>query len=72
MSVQYNTIERTEFVKMCADWSLYCDIISRLTKLQVLKLMKYLVDERPNSRRLLVRAISRFNRLNALKKEDLI
>ncbi|MCP4488974.1 MAG: hypothetical protein GY820_16930 [Gammaproteobacteria bacterium] len=63
--------EHHMFVRICSDWEMFNGRISRFDKLKILKLMKYLVDERPKSKRLLDRTISRFNRLNALKKEDL-
>jgi len=65
-------LEHQEFVQICSDWGYFCSKISQFDKVKVLKLMKYLVDERPKSRRLLARTIGRFNRLNALKKEDLL
>lgn len=63
--------EHQEFVRICSDWELFNGSISMYDKLKVMKLMKYLIDERPKSKRLLDRTISRFNRLNALKKGDL-
>ena len=71
LSIEYTEDDRDEFVRMCSDWSLYCTWITRLTKFNLVKLIHYLVEERTKSNRLLSRAISRFNRLNALKKEDL-
>lgn len=70
MSVDYST-SRDKFVRMCSDWSLFNLTLSRLDKYTLLKLIHYLVEERPNSNRLLDRTISRFNRLNALKRKDL-
>ncbi len=63
--------DHKEFVRICGEWELFCGRISRYDKLRVMKLMKYLISERPKSKRLLERTISRFNRLNALRKEDL-
>jgi len=71
-----NSIEITEedhryFVSICSGWALYCDAISNMDRYRVIKLMKYLSTERPYSKRLLLRAISRFNRLNILRREAL-
>ncbi len=71
LSIKYDGDARDEFVRMCSDWSLYCTWITRLDKLSLIRLIHYLIEERTKSNRLLDRAISRFNRLNALKKEDL-
>ncbi len=71
LSIKYDEDDRNEFVRMCSDWSLYCTWITRLDKLNLIRLIHYLIKERTKSNRLLDRAISRFNRLNALKKEDL-
>lgn len=71
-----NTIEMSQkehdyFVRICSCWELYCSSISKFDKLMILKLLKYLVNERPKSSQLLGRGIGRFNRLNMLKQEDL-
>lgn len=71
LSIEYTKDDRDEFVRMCSDWSLYCTWITRLDKVNLVKLIHYLIEERTKSNRLLSRAISRFNRLNALKREDL-
>ncbi len=63
--------EHSHFVKTCSNWGHYCEAISNMDKVTIMKLIKYLKDERPSSKNLLTRAISRFNRLNALKKEAL-
>ena len=71
LQIKYTKDDRDEYVRMCSDWSLYCTWISRLSKFEVVKLIHYLIEERTKSNRLLERAVSKFNRLNALKKEDL-
>jgi len=64
--------EHEEFVYICSDWALFCLSLTKLNKLEVLKLLKYLVEERRHSNLLLKRSIGRFNRLNLLTKEALI
>lgn len=71
LSITVTEKERDYFVLICSDWLLYCDAISRFDKLKILKLLNYLIEERPKSKRLLDRCISRFNRLNALRREVL-
>lgn len=71
LSIKYTEDERDEYVRKCSDWSLYNTWVTRLSKIELMKLMHYLVEERTKSHKLLVRAVSRFNRINALKKEDL-
>lgn len=70
-NVELTEYDRRYFVGMCADWVRFCESISHMDRQRIIKLLKYLTEDRPYSNRLLVRAISRFNRLNALKKEDL-
>lgn len=70
-AIQVTEEERRFFISVCAEWGRFCEGLSHMTRVKILKLIKYLLDERPNGNRLLDRAISRFNRLNALKKEDL-
>lgn len=63
--------ERDYFVRICSRWELYCSSIAKFDKLTILKLLKYLFNERPKSLQLLDRGISRFNRLNMLRRKDL-
>ncbi len=72
LSIKYTKKERDGFVRMCSDWGLFTMKLSNLTKLELLKLLHYLVEERPTSNNILKRTIGRFNRVNALKKEDLV
>ena len=71
LSIPVTEKERDHFVLICSDWLLYCEAISRFDKLKIMKLLNYLIEERPKSKRLLNRCISRFNRLNALGKDVL-
>ena len=71
LSIPYSIEDRDIFVRMCSDWALYNTWITSLDKINLMRLMHYLIAERTKSNRLLGRAISRFNRVNALKKGDL-
>ena len=71
LSINVTAEERDHFILICSDWMLYCEAVSRFNKLKIMKLLNYLVEERPKSKRLLDRCISRFNRLNALGREVL-
>lgn len=70
-TVEISQEEQDYFVRICSCWELYCSSIARFDKLTILKLLKYLVNERPKSLQLLDRGISRFNRLNMLRRKDL-
>lgn len=71
LSASVSEDKRIEFIRVCSDWALFCESISRFDKVEILRIIHYLIEDRPKSKRLLERAIGRFNRLNALKKEDL-
>lgn len=71
MLVEITEKDRIHFVHICSNWSLYCTALSAANKYEVMKLLKYLITERVNSRSMLTRCIGRFNRLNALHKEVL-
>ena len=71
LSIEITPEKRNYLVTICSDWGRYCDAITRMDRMEVMQLLKYLTSERPYSKRLLQRAISRFNRLNALRKEAL-
>lgn len=64
--------EHEQLVYICSDWELFCKSLMKLDKLQTIKLLKYLIEERHSSQILLKRSIGRFNRLNRLTKEELI
>lgn len=68
LSVPITDDDQQYFIHICADWALYCAAIATFDKFKVIKLLKYLLKERPKSNRLLARCIGRFNRLNALRK----
>ena len=71
LSIEVTEKEQQHFIHICSDWGLYCTMISSFDKYKIMKLMKYLLEERPKSKRLLTRCIGRFNRLNAVRKEVL-
>jgi len=71
LSVELTDKDREHFIRTCCEWKDYCYALQGYDKLQVMKLIKYLITERISGRMLLSRAISRFNRLNALKGGDL-
>lgn len=64
--VEVTEEERQVFISDCSSWVHYCNAISSYNKMRILKLLKYLIDERPSANALLTRAVMRFNRLNAL------
>jgi hypothetical protein len=70
-TIEMSREERDYFIRICSCWELYCASIARFDKLTILKLLKYLINERPKSVQLLGRGIGRFNRLNMLRPEDL-
>jgi len=63
--------EIEQFVIACGHWDIYCSKLQSYDKLKVMKLLKYLITQRKSGNLLLSRAISRFNRLNALRGGDL-
>lgn len=71
LSIEITENDKQYFIRVCSNWALYCESLSGFEKHQILRLLKYLITERPLSKRLLARCIGRFNRLNALKKEIL-
>lgn len=71
LSIELTQEDRDLFIRHCCEWKDYCYALQKYDKLQVMKLIKYLITERISGRLLLSRAISRFNRLNALKGDDL-
>ena len=71
LNIEVTEEERKYFIHICSDWALFCDAVSCFNRGRVMQLLNYLLNERPKSKRLLARCISRFNRVNALKKEAL-
>ena len=52
-------------------WDRFSNTVGVMGKSDVLKILKYLLVNRPNSKTLIVRAVQRFNTLNKVKAEDL-
>lgn len=71
LSIELSAEEQQHFVRICSNWALYCESLANFDKLTVLKLLKYLLEERSKSKYLLIRCIGKFNRLNALQREML-
>jgi len=71
LSIKVTEEDQQYFIHICSDWALYCESLSRFNKYRIMQLLKYLLKERPKSKRLLLRCIGRFNRLNALRKDML-
>lgn len=71
MTVELTEQDKTHFIHICSNWERYCTALTASNKYEVIKLLKYLITERVNSRSMLERCIGRFNRLNALRKEVL-
>ena len=57
---------------VCKEWKYFSDTIGKMNKSDTLKVLKYIVDNRPTSHTLGKRAVQRFNTLNKVKWEDLI
>ena len=72
LSLKIAKQERENFIHICSDWSLFCSTIAVYNRAQIMKLLSYLVQERPKSIKLLDRSIGRFNRLNQLRKDMLL
>lgn len=71
LSVELSDKEQEYFSYICTNWVVYCKALTSFDKLKVIKLLKYLITERANSKQLLNRCVGRFNRLNALQTEVL-
>lgn len=63
--------DKNHFKYNCANWGLFCSMISVADKPKIMQLLKYLITERPQGNRMLARCIGRFNRLNALNTKEL-
>lgn len=71
LAVELSQEEQEYFIHICSNWALYCESLANFDKLKILKLLKYLIQNRPGGKHLLVRCIGKFNRLNALRKDIL-
>lgn len=71
LSLEISEFDRQNFIYDCRDWGEYCDALLTYNKLDTLKLIKYFITERQSAKRMLPRAITRFNTLNKLTMEDL-
>ncbi len=71
-AIEVSEEEHDYFVRSCSDWGRFCEFLSSLNRYMTMKLIKYLMEERPYSKNVLSRSIGRFNSLNKLRKEDLL
>ncbi len=67
------TDTETAYVEhICKQWERFSNTVGKMNKGEVIKVLKYLVLKRPNSKTFGERAIQRFNTLNKVTWEGLI
>jgi len=71
LQLEISEDDRWHFIYDCRDWGEYCEALQLYDKLKVLRLIKYFITERRSAKRMLARAIMRFNALNKLTERDL-
>ena len=58
-------------METCKRWEEFSNTMGKMNKAETLKMLKYLMVHRPNSKTLGNRAIQRFNSLNKVRWSDL-
>lgn len=71
LALELNEYDKITFLHNCRTWEGFTQALTEYNKLQTLKLIKYFITERPAAKRMLNRAITRFNSLNKLTIGDL-
>jgi len=71
LSLEITPEDRQKFIEDCRVWEQYVQALNGYDKLMLLKLIKYFITERMSAKRMLTRAICKFNRMNMLKECDL-
>ena len=71
LSIPYQDGDRRKFSRMCLTWQELNCSVNELSRDEVMRLLRYLMETRPNNHTYLCRVVARFNALNKLKVEDL-
>lgn len=66
-----NEVEFSFCEHLSKRWDRFSNALGTMNKSQTLKVLKYLVENRPHSKTLGERAVRRFNMLNKVRWEDL-
>jgi len=72
LSLELDLHDRNKFIEDCRTWNGFIEALTYYNKLQTLKLIKYFITERKSAKRMLARAITRFNALNRLREGDIL
>lgn len=64
--------DRAYFEHVCRSWVEFSNTVGTMDREKMLKMLKYLVTERPYSKTYGHRAVQRYNTLNRVRWEDLI
>ena len=71
MTIPIEIEDRLKFIEDCRTWNGYVEVLKTYDMLTTMKLIKYFITERMSAKRMLVRAIMRFNTLNRLTRRHL-
>jgi len=72
VNTPYRQGDRFKFTQLCKTWGSLCDGINKLSSDELIRLMKFIIEMRPNNRTYLRRIVSRYNALTRLAVEDII
>jgi len=72
LNTPYLDGDKMKFGRMCLTWDRLNSQICSLTKDELIRLMKYVLETRPNNRTYLDRIVARFNHLNKLHTEEIL
>lgn len=65
-------IDIAKFKHVCADWNRFARAVAIMDRPEVLRLLKFLIEDRPHAKTLGRRAVQRFNSINRVRWDDLI
>ena len=71
LTLDINLYDWQKFIEDCRTWDGFLYALLKYDKLQTLKIIKYFITERKSAKRMLARAVMRFNSINKLSIGDL-
>lgn len=72
MQQELTPLDVKECSELCKEWRTFSNVVGRMNIVETTKMLRYLMEFRPHSKTLGMRAVQRFNSLNKMRWGQLV
>lgn len=72
MQQELTPLDVKSCAELCKNWQTFSNAVGRMNRPEIAKMLRYLMEFRPHSKTLGMRAVQRFNSLNKMRWGQLI